>query len=78
MVYSESVLRLRDYLVLLQNCCRFMKKKRKMTIEGQFVLPKSVLQHCAQVQWLGKDIDFDDDDDDDDDNKCCRSKSYWC
>ena len=27
MVYSESVLRSRGYLVLLQNCCSFVKKK---------------------------------------------------
>ena len=28
MIYSESVLRSREYLVLLQHCCSFVKKKK--------------------------------------------------
>ena len=42
MVCSESVLRSRGYLVLLQNCCSFVKKKNtlhSLVFGGRFVTP---------------------------------------
>ena len=54
MVCSESVLGSRDYLVLLQNCCSFVKRKTIMKgvllVVWWFLRPTSVVYSAAPPQ----------------------------